>query len=104
MLVTVEGREVVVFKHQEAFYAFENSCLHMGGPVGEGILVGKVEAVLTPDQRHVGDRFSEDEIHLVCPWHGWEYDIASGRCAGDRRRKLTKYDTVQHGGSVYVVA
>jgi nitrite reductase/ring-hydroxylating ferredoxin subunit len=102
-LVRVGGREVVVFKHGEAFYAFENSCLHMGGPVGEGVILGKVEAVVADDGRLLGERFSEDEIHLVCPWHGWEYDIATGRCAGDRKRKLMKFETVQRGEDVYVV-
>jgi nitrite reductase (NADH) small subunit len=102
-LVTVGGREVVVFKHREAFYAFENRCLHMGGPVGEGIILGKVEAVLADDGRLLGERFSEDEDHLVCPWHGWEYDIATGRCAGDRRRKLMKFETMQRGEDVYVL-
>jgi nitrite reductase/ring-hydroxylating ferredoxin subunit len=102
-LVTVGGREVVVFKHGEAFYAFENACLHMGGPVGEGVILGKVEAVLGDDGRLLGERFSEDEIHLVCPWHGWEYDIATGRCAGDRKRKLMKFETVLRGEDVYVV-
>jgi nitrite reductase (NADH) small subunit len=103
-LVTIGKREIVVFKYRDAFYALENRCLHMGGPVGEGILLGKVEAVLSPDRRVLGERFSEDEIHLVCPWHGWEYDIATGRCAGDPRRKLAKFEAFQRGAHVYVVA
>lgn len=102
-LVTIGQREVVVFKYRDAFYALENTCLHMGGPVGEGILLGKVEGVLSEDKRLLGERFSEDEIHLVCPWHGWEYDIATGRCAGDRHRKLARFETVQRGENVYVV-
>ena len=103
-LITVAGREIVVFKYGDGFYAFENNCLHMGGPVGEGILIGKVEAVLTDDKKQIGERFSEEEIHLVCPWHGWEFDIATGCHAGDRRRKLAKFETIQRGEGVYVVA
>jgi nitrite reductase/ring-hydroxylating ferredoxin subunit len=103
-LVTVGEREIVVFQFGEDFYAFENECLHMGGPVGEGILIGKVEAVLSDDKKLICERFSEDEIHLVCPWHGWEYDIATGRHAGDRRRKLAKYDAFARDNKVFVVA
>lgn len=103
-IISARGREVVVFKHKDRFYAFENYCLHNGGPVGEGLLIPKVEAVLGENQVSVQERFSEDETHLVCPWHGWEYDIDTGACAGDRRRRLRAYPTVQRGNDVYVVA
>ena len=40
---------------------------------------------------------------LRCAWHGWEFDIETGACAGDRRRKLRRYETVERGGQVYVL-
>ncbi|MPZ88914.1 MAG: Rieske 2Fe-2S domain-containing protein [Nitriliruptorales bacterium] len=100
--IEVNGREVVVLRNNGRFYALENNCLHMGGPVGEGMLMGKVEAVLTEDKRCLGDRFSEEEIHIVCPWHGWEYDIDTGEFAGDRKRRLRRYDVTTRGDEVYV--
>jgi len=103
-ILTVNNREIVVFEHKGGYYALDNTCLHMGGPVGEGLILGKVEAVLTQDKRWLGDRFSEDEFHLVCPWHGWEYDIETGECAGDKRKRLRKYKTEQRGDDVYVIA
>jgi len=102
-VVSQDGREIVVFQRKGRFYALDNTCLHQGGPVGEGLLIGKVEAVLSDDKRFLGERFSEDEIHIVCPWHGWEYDIETGRCAGDRRRRLGRYETQQRGDEVYVM-
>jgi nitrite reductase/ring-hydroxylating ferredoxin subunit len=104
-LVTIDdGREVIVFQRQGRFYAFENTCLHMGGPVGDGLLIGKVEAVLGEDQEEIGERFSEKEIHLVCPWHGFEYDIETGEFVGKREWRLRKYPTLQRGEEIYVVA
>src|SRR5437879_692638 len=88
-------KEVVVFKRDGRFYAFGNTCLRMGGPVGEGVILGKVEAVLDEDKCLLLERFNEDELHLVCPWHGFEYDIETGEFAGDRRRRLRKYETFQ---------
>ena len=38
-IVTVRGRDVVVFQRKGRFYALDNTCLHMGGPVGEGLLI-----------------------------------------------------------------
>lgn len=103
-MVRIDGRDVFVFERDGRFYAFENVCPHMGGPVGEGILIGKVEAVLGENQEVVRERFSTEEIHLVCPWHGWEYDIETGECAANRKFRLRRYEAVQRGEDVYVVA
>jgi nitrite reductase/ring-hydroxylating ferredoxin subunit len=104
VMVRIDQRDVFVFERDGRFYAFENVCRHMGGPVGEGILIGKVEAVLDDEQRLLHERFSTQEIHLVCPWHGWEYDIETGECAANRRIRLRRYEAVQRGEDVYVVA
>ncbi|HEU0236811.1 MAG TPA: Rieske (2Fe-2S) protein, partial [Candidatus Limnocylindrales bacterium] len=104
VMVRIDERDVFVFERDGRFYAFENVCRHMGGPVGEGILIGKVEAVLDDEQRLLHERFSTQEIHLVCPWHGWEYDIETGECAANRRLKLRRYEAVQRGEDIYVVA
>jgi nitrite reductase/ring-hydroxylating ferredoxin subunit len=104
VLIRIDGRDVFVFEHGGRYHAFENLCRHMGGPVGEGILIGKVEAVLDDTKAQLYERFSTTEIHLVCPWHGWEYDIDTGECAADRRIRLRRYEAVQRGEDVYVIA
>jgi len=50
-----------------------------------------------------GQRFS-DEVHFVCPWHGYEYDLKTGECAADRRLRLKTYQVVRRGEDIYVVA
>ena len=102
-MLRIDGRDVFVFERDGRFYAYENLCPHMGGPVGEGILIGKVEAVLGDGRELVRERFSTDEIHLVCPWHGWEYDIETGECAANRKFRLRKFEAVQRGEDVYVI-
>ena len=52
----------------------------------------------------IRERFSTTEIHLVCPWHGWEYDVETGECVALRRYRLRRYEAVQRGDEVYVVA
>jgi nitrite reductase/ring-hydroxylating ferredoxin subunit len=104
VMIQVDGRDVFVFERAGRFYAFENRCRHMGGPVGEGILIGKVEAVLDENKAVVRERFSTSEIHLVCPWHGWEYDIETGTCAADRRVRLRRFEAVRRGEEIYVIA
>ena len=101
--VRVGVTEIGVLRHDDRFYAYENRCVHQGGPVCEGRILGKVEAVLAADKTLAGERFSERETHLICPWHGYEYDLATGECAADRRLRLRRYEVVEKGDEIYVV-
>ncbi|MRH28003.1 Rieske 2Fe-2S domain-containing protein [Microbacterium sp. SYP-A9085] len=103
-VLEVGGRPVVVFRVGERYYALSNTCLHSGGPVGEGVLIPRVEAVVRADGTVAGEVFSETCMHIVCPWHGWEYDIDTGRAAGDPRFALRRYETRTEGDHVYVIA
>ena len=64
----------------------------------------KVEDILGPDRTFLGQRFSDTEIHFVCPWHGMEYDLRTGECAADRRLRLRSFPVVVRAGEVFVVA
>jgi nitrite reductase/ring-hydroxylating ferredoxin subunit len=98
------AREIGVFHWQGQFYAYENLCVHQGGPACEGVMMHKVEDVIAPDRTWTGQKFSADEIHFVCPWHGYEYDLKTGECAADRKLKLKSFEVVRRGEDVYVVA
>ena len=97
------AREIGVFHWQGAYYAYENLCVHQGGPACEGLLMHKVEDRLAADKSWQGQRFSPDTMHFVCPWHGYEYDLKTGECAADRSLKLQKFDVVRRGEDLYVV-
>jgi nitrite reductase/ring-hydroxylating ferredoxin subunit len=103
-IVFVGDNEIGVFRHDGAFYAYSNFCLHQGGPACEGLTIAKVEERLRPDKTSMGLYFSESEMHFVCPWHGMEYDMKTGECVSDRRLKLKKYKVVRKGDEVYVLA
>lgn len=53
------GEEIAIFNIAEKIYALNNSCPHMGGPLGEGDI---------------------EECVVTCPWHGWQFDIKTGAC------------------------
>jgi nitrite reductase/ring-hydroxylating ferredoxin subunit len=42
-------------------------------------------------------------MHLVCPWHGWEYDLTTGENVADRRLLLRRYPVLIRNGDVYLV-
>jgi nitrite reductase (NADH) small subunit len=103
MIVRHRNSEIGVFRQDDQFYAFVNRCPHQGGPACEGIVIGKVQTLLDEDKRDLGRRFSRDELHLVCPWHAWEFDLATGECAADRRLRLRKFEVKVEDGGVFVL-
>jgi nitrite reductase/ring-hydroxylating ferredoxin subunit len=103
-IVFVGDHEIGVFREHGTFYAYSNYCLHQGGPACEGLTIAKVEERLMPDKTSKGLYFSDTELHFVCPWHGYEYDMKTGECVSDRKLKLRKYEVIQKGDEVYVRA
>jgi nitrite reductase/ring-hydroxylating ferredoxin subunit len=103
-IVTHGSDEIGVFHWEGQFYAYENMCVHQGGPACEGVIMHKVEDVLAADRTWQGQTFSKRQVHFVCPWHGYEYDIRTGECTADRSLRLKSYEVVRRGEDLYVVA
>jgi nitrite reductase/ring-hydroxylating ferredoxin subunit len=103
-IVFVGDNEIGVFRHEGKYYAYSNFCLHQGGPACEGLTIAKVEERLRPDKTSQGLYFSETQMNFVCPWHGMEYDMKTGECISDRKMKLKKFQVLEKGDEVYVVA
>ena len=103
--LVVDGKtEIGVYRLKGKLYAYLNLCPHQGGPACEGLLIAKVEEDLNSDGTSNGLKFNDDEIHIVCPWHGFEFKIESGEHAGDPKWKLRKFPVVERDGGVYVTA
>ena len=102
VLVVADGTEVGVFRVRGELHAYENRCSHQGGPVCTGEIVGRYEQMLNADRTVRGERFVDAEPRIVCPWHGWEYDLSTGRCTADRRYGLRRVPVVVRDGDAYV--
>lgn len=95
--------EIGVFCLGGKFYAYENRCTHQGGPVCQGRILNRVVEVLGADQTSRGLKWSEEDVHIVCPWHGFEFNIKTGRHPGNKNVRLKPYDVKVKDGDVYVV-
>jgi len=95
--------EIGVLHRDGEFFAYRNHCVHQGGPACEGLTMAKVEDVFGPNRTVVGQRFSDTELHFACPWHGVEYNLRSGVCVPNPRKRLQKFDTIKKGNEVYVI-
>ena len=74
-IVRVGGREIGVFRvGVDEFYAIRNRCPHQGGPLCAGWISPRLVSEM-PGQYQL----DEGAPVLVCPWHGWQYDMATGQ-------------------------
>lgn len=88
-IVEVEGRSIGVFNLDGEFHAVTNVCPHQRAPLCEGTLSGTTRADGVKDVE-----WERDGEILVCPWHGWEFDVTSGESVFNPHRwHVTTYET-----------
>lgn len=81
LCVSAGGIEIGLFIAEGKVFAMDQVCPHAGGPLAEGGLHG-------------------DKI--MCPWHGWEFDIKTGLCDFNDSIKQKTYRVKEEGEDVYV--
>jgi nitrite reductase/ring-hydroxylating ferredoxin subunit len=96
-LVRLNGRGVVVFNVKGEFFALSDQCPHKGASLSGGKMTGLVESGGPGDYTYT----RVGEI-VRCPWHGWEFDVRTGRSYCDpRRMRLMQFNvTVEPGAKV----
>jgi nitrite reductase (NADH) small subunit len=77
----VEGKAVALANVGGTIYAINNTCLHRGGPLGEGTLEGKI---------------------VTCPWHGWQFDVTNGKEIQNPAQGVACYKTELRGEEIFV--
>jgi nitrite reductase (NADH) small subunit len=97
-VVQVDGRPVTVVSVGEEFYAVSDRCPHMGASMSAGSLSGTLVAG-RPHELLYG---MEDQV-IRCPWHGWEFDLESGRSLLEPRRFGLQTYRVTHQDGVVVL-
>jgi nitrite reductase (NADH) small subunit len=73
-VVSVDGRPVGVISVGDEFFAIADRCPHMGASMCTGSLAG----TFVPSAPHELV-YGRHERVIRCPWHGWEFDLESGR-------------------------
>ena len=66
-----------------AFSAMDNVCLHRGGPLGQGVMDGNI---------------------VTCPWHGWQYDVTTGKISQNPAVGVDCYRVEVRGEDIFVDA
>ena len=94
-IVEINGRSIGVFNIHGKFYALRNACPHQLAPLCKGHVTGTT----LPSQpgQYLWDR--DGEI-VRCPWHGWEFDLTTGRSVFNPHKwRVKTYEvTVERSG------
>jgi len=77
----VAGRIVAVFNTDGTFHAMDGICPHAGGPLAKGILHQNV---------------------VTCPWHGWQFDVTTGRHCLNAQLQHPHYPVIVEGSDLFV--
>ena len=79
--VEVGGKTIAIFNVNGTVYALDNTCLHRGGPLGDGMLEGDV---------------------VTCPWHMWQYNVRTGEKVETPSLKVATYPVQIEGNDIKV--
>jgi nitrite reductase/ring-hydroxylating ferredoxin subunit len=101
-VVVIGGIEVGVFRLGDEFFAYENKCPHLDGPVCQGKILPLALEAVESDGTSSGRVFSKTRINVICPWHGFEFDIRTGAHPTDARFKLRRIPARVVDGDVFV--
>ena len=94
-LVEIKGRPIAVFNVKGEYFALYDKCPHEGGSLCKGKLTSLV------DSNGPGDyRLSREGEIVRCPWHGWEFDVRTGKSYCDPiRLRVRNYAVTVEPGS-----
>jgi nitrite reductase (NADH) small subunit len=99
LVARADGREVGVVRDPAsgALHGVRNRCPHHGGPLCLGALADRLAG--EPGAYELAGRRV-----LRCPWHGWEFDLETGRCLDDPALRAAVYPVRVKAGRVLVRA
>jgi nitrite reductase/ring-hydroxylating ferredoxin subunit len=81
VLVSVNGRDVAIFRRGTELLAIGNDCPHQGGSLCDGWVEGEI---------------------VICPLHGWEFDMRTGGCMTVPGESVPRYTATVEDGTVYL--
>lgn len=99
-VVEVDGNEVGVFNVGGEYRAYTNWCPHHGAPVCTGSVHGTTEASYDREELELELEWVKEDRVLLCPWHGWEFDLVSGETLHSHPSRLVDHDVHVEDGQV----
>jgi len=96
-IVTIGRIRVGIFQLEDGYAALLNICPHRAGQLCEGPVSGTTRQ--TDKTEFVYERAGE---LIRCAWHGWEFDIRSGKCLVDEKLRARTFPVHVDGDDIYL--
>jgi nitrite reductase (NADH) small subunit len=80
-LVQVDGQDIALFNVGGTHYAMGAGCPHEEGPLHEGEMDGET---------------------VICPWHGYDFDLRTGECSVDSELRVMTYAVKIHEDNLFI--
>lgn len=89
VVLDIDGQSVGVYFLGDEIRAWHNVCPHSGGPVCQGKTVARTLQAIDPATgKSPGLTLDRSSRMIVCPWHGFEFDLLTGVHAVDTKTRL----------------
>tara|TARA_R110002049_G_scaffold309268_1_gene519614 strand:+ start:155625 stop:156053 length:429 start_codon:yes stop_codon:yes gene_type:complete len=79
--VLIDGQVIAIFRTEDGLFAVDGMCAHQGGPIAEGVV---------------------QDGCVTCPWHGWQYELATGIQTINRQPLQQTYPVRQRHGRLEI--
>ena len=79
--ISINGKKIALFKNKDSVFAIRNSCPHQGAELSEG---------------HISDS------NVVCPLHGWQFDLKTGTFSGNENIRIPTYKVKVEKDEVFI--
>jgi 3-phenylpropionate/trans-cinnamate dioxygenase ferredoxin subunit len=96
-IVDIDARQIGIVRWDNRVFAVGNLCSHQGGPLCQGVLSARLTAAQPGELM-----LDESSPTLACPWHGWEFDLRSGRALLDQKLRIRTFAALIADGRVLV--
>ncbi len=80
--IDVGDKTIALFSLDGQVFAIDDFCRHRGGHLGGGLLQGEI---------------------VICPLHGWRYNITNGKCLSHPKGDVLSYPVVIENENVYLL-
>lgn len=104
LVLTIAQQTIGIFRINGRLHAYDNTCPHQGGPVCQGTVIPRVVEKLSESKASAGFEFDPTDLHIVCPWHGFEFSIVTGCHAATGAIRLKSVSLEEIDGNVYLMS
>lgn len=94
-MIELGGHRIGLYRVGDRLHALADRCPHRGAPLCSS---GRVATAVVLRDGH--PTLGDADTLVRCPWHKWDFDIATGRCMVDPRLRARRYSVHVDGDEI----